>query len=87
MLASEHLVTDGLNIRLTDEVEEGREDGLGDQVLGEVQQERYRRVLRRSVFPAELGEALRILREKILEDELLMLAVVDLLQLLPSRVL
>ena len=40
-----------------------------------------------SVFPAELGEALRVLREEALVEELLMLAVVDLLQLLPSRVL
>ena len=44
VLASEHLVADGLDIRFTVEVEEGRQDGLGDQVLGEVQQERYRRV-------------------------------------------
>lgn len=87
VLSSEHLVAVGLDLGLADEVKERREDLLVDQVLGEVEEERHRRSIWGFVLAAKLGEAFWVLREEILEDELFALAVVELLELLPGRIL
>jgi hypothetical protein len=86
VLAREHLVAHGLDTRLADEREQLGEDGARDELLGVVEQERRARVARRGILGAERGEALRVLREQVLEHELAVLAVVDRLQLLPRRV-
>jgi hypothetical protein len=87
VLAGEHLVAVRLHLRLAREREQGLEDGRGDQVLGVVEQEGRIRAGLGVVLGAELGEAFRVLREEVLENELGMLRLVDLLELLPRRVL
>jgi hypothetical protein len=87
VLSREHLVPVGLNFSLANEVEEGVEDGLGDQVLGVIQEEGDCRIVWRDVFLAELFEPVRILGEEVLENELRLFGVVDSLELLPGSVI
>ena len=87
MFPGEHLVPVVLDFSLPDEVEEGVENGLSDQVLGVIQEEGYCRIVRRNVFLAELLESVRISSEEILENELRLFRVVDVLELFPGSVI
>ena len=87
VLSGEHFIPIGLDFSLPNEVEEGVKDGLGDQVLGVIQEEGDRRIVWRDVFLAELLEPVHILSEEVLENELRLFGVVDGLELLPGRVI
>jgi len=65
VLSGEHFVPIGLDFSLPNKVEEGVEDRLGDQVLGVIQEEGYRRIVWRDVFLAEFLEPVRILGEEV----------------------
>jgi hypothetical protein len=69
VLPGEHLVPVGLDFGLANEVEEGVQDGLGNQVLGVIQEEGDCRIVWRDVFLAEFFEPVCILREEVLENE------------------
>lgn len=86
VLAREHLVAESLELCLAHEIEEGGENGLGDQVLGEIEEEGDIGAVGGLVFATELGEPFRILSKQILENKFGLFGVVDLLQLLPRRV-
>lgn len=87
VLSREHLVAEGLDLRLTDEIEEGPENGLGDEVLGEIEEEGDVGIVRGDILPMELVESFRILSEQVLQDELGVLGVVDRLELLPGGII
>lgn len=70
VLSGEHLVSVGLDFGLANEVEEGIENGLSDQVFGIIQEEGDCRIVWRDVFLAELLEPVRILGEEVLENKL-----------------
>lgn len=86
VFSSEHLVAELFYFRLTNKVEEGSEDGLGEQVFGEIEQEGDRRVIGGDIFPAELLESFRIFVEEILENEAVAVGVIEVLKPLPSSV-
>ena len=65
MLSGEHLVPIGLHLGLPNELEEGVEDGFGNQVFGIIQEEGDRRIARRDVFLAEFLVPVRILGEEV----------------------
>ena len=65
MLSGEHLVPVGLNFGLSNEVEEGFENGCGNQVFGVIQEEGDSRVVWRDVFLAEILEPVRISGEEV----------------------
>lgn len=50
MLPSEHFIADGLDIGLTNEIEEVLKDRFGDQVFGVVKEERGRWIIDGNVF-------------------------------------
>ena len=87
VLSGEHFVPVGLDFSLPDEIEEGIEDWVGNQILGVIQEECDRRIVWRDVFLAELLEPVRILSEEVLENELRLFGVVDSLELLPGSVI
>ncbi len=70
VLSGEHLVAIGLELCLAGEVKESTEDGLGDQVLGEIEKECDGGTIRGDILAAELGETGRILGKEILKDEI-----------------
>ena len=57
VFTGEHLVTDLLNAGLADEIKEGCEDRLGDEVLGVVEEEGVGGIGGGGVFLGEAGEA------------------------------
>lgn len=69
VLTREHFVAVTLEFCLTDEGQKGLEDGLGDQVLGVIEEEGDGRVIGGDIFRAEFGKARGILSKQILEDE------------------
>lgn len=87
VLSREHLVPVGLDFSLPNEVEEGIEDWIGNQVLGVIQKEGDCRIVWGDVFLAELFKPVRILSEEILENELRFFRIVDGLKLFPSSVI
>ena len=87
VLSGEHLVPVGLDFSLPNEAEEGIEDGLGDQVLGVIQEEGDCRIIWGDVFLAEFLKPVRILSEEIRENELRLFRIVDGLELFPGSVI
>ena len=87
VLSGKHLIPVGLDFSLPNEVEEGIEDGFGDQVLGVIQEEGDCRIVRGNVFLAELLKPVRILSEEICENELRLFRIVDGLELFPGSVI
>lgn len=85
VLAREHLVPGALDIGLLGELEELGEDGHIDQVLGKVEEEGGI-AGGGLVGPRKGGEALGVGVEEILEDQLRVFGVVELLELVPGRV-
>ena len=65
VLSGEHFVPVGPNVGLPNKIEEGVENGLGDQVFGVIQEEGDCRIVWRDVFLAELLEPVRILGEEV----------------------
>jgi hypothetical protein len=82
VLAGEHGVSEGLDLSLSGEVEEGGEDLVIDQVLGVVEEDGSLRG-GRGEGEGVLGESRRVLSEQLLEDELGSFGSVKLLELLP----
>ena len=87
MLSREHLVAIRLNSCFPCQGKKCAQDRLGNQVLGVVQEEGRARIGSVNILDGERGKAVGILSEQVLEHEPGMLAVVDLLELLVSRVL
>lgn len=65
VFSGEHLVPVGLNLGLPNKVEEGVEDGLGNQVFRVIQEEGDCRIVWRDIFLAELFEPVCILSEEV----------------------
>jgi hypothetical protein len=86
VLAREHLVAGGLYLCLTDQGEQGVDDGLGDEVFGVVDEKGGLWTGRGDILLGELGEAGWVLGKEVPEDEIGLFRRADLLQLLPRRV-
>ncbi len=86
MLASKHLVPVCLYPGLPSQRQESIDDGLRDEVLRVIEEESNIWSRSRCIFLGELGETGRILGEEVLKDQIGVLAVVDLLKLLPGRI-
>jgi hypothetical protein len=87
VFTGEHPVPVRLSLSFSHEGEKTVEDGLGDEVLGVVQQDLDIRTAGRVVFDGKLFEPGRILSEEIRKVELIPLIVIDLLKMLPRRIL
>lgn len=87
VLAAEHLIARLLNAGFANELQQGVQDRFGDEILGVVEQEGRRWIIGRRVLLAELAEAVWVLGEEILQDEIRVLFVIDLLEFLPRRVI
>ena len=83
VLASEHLIAVFFHLCFPRERQKRLQNGLGDKVLGEIDEHGDVRPARRIVLLGEFGKSLRILSEQVLEDDLGVFGVVQLLQLLP----
>lgn len=87
VLSCKHLVSERLDVGLAGERKESFKDRLGNQILGEIEEEGGRRIVWGDIFPAKLGEAGGILSEEVFENEIIMFGVVDSLEFLPGWVL
>ena len=86
VLAGVQAITETLDVGLASESEKGVEDGLGDEVFGEVKEKSGAAVRWVGVLPGEMGESERVLVEEVSEDERRVLGVVDLLESAPGGV-
>lgn len=76
VLSCEHLLAVLFDLGFAHEIEKSSEDGLGDEILGKVEEESGGGIIWGDIFPVELLEPLRILCEEISEDETVVLGIV-----------
>ena len=87
MVSREHLLSQAGHLSLIIESQKGIKNFLVDQVLGVVEEESSRRVIRGDVFFAEFAESRGIGGEEVFEDQGCLLRVVEMLKFLPSGVI